>query len=143
MQSIQRYGTWLPWLWISWSLFSGDNLCVNYNTAILWHILFIFRRLWRNTYISAFMMIQCFSLILHTDSVKSIYFSTHEMSVLSSKCMRSWMNLLYLEKFEQIVGGATLCYHRYNHNQRCCGEHSLTRFRNRISNSQCKWHCTP
>lgn len=36
------------------------------------------------------------------------------------KCTWSWMNLLYLEKFEQIIGCTALSYHCYNHNQWCC-----------------------
>lgn len=51
-------------------------------------------------------------------------------------------NLRYLEKFEQIICGTALCYHRHNDNQRSRGQHGLTRLWHRITNRQRKGHRT-
>lgn len=56
--------------------------------------------------------------------------------------MKSWLNSLYLEEFEQIISGTTLSYHCYNHNQWSCCQHCLARFGYGVPNGQGKRHGT-
>lgn len=118
-------------------IFSTDNLLTEeigcFGEKIKW-----------KTHISIILIVKCFRFILHSNAVADDFDVENRITFwINSYFIAQRSTIKYLrdlEKLQQKIWSTSLCYHRYDNNERCCRQHSLSCFGHGVSNGQRKRH---